>query len=123
MNKDAANRLIDDAEDFVSVKNTIDAICCSIENGSEMPNYIPVCNDLMVSDQLGKIASCISSLREQNCQFPKWRLLKKGSRLPVTSLLMTLDGQYHSFTTTAGVMVGQDCLYMSVEELVNYGLR
>ena len=123
MNKEAMNRVLDNAEDFVSVKNVIDAICCAIENGTAMPNYIPVCNDLLLSDQLGKISSCITSLREQNCQFPKWKLLKKGGRLPVTSLLMTLDGQSHSVTTTAGVKVGQDCMYMSVDELVNYGLK
>ena len=117
------SRILEHLEDFVSAKDTIDAICCGVENGTDMPNYIPVCNDLLLSDQLGKIASCITSLREQNCQFPKWRLLKKGDRLPVASPLMTLDGQFRSVTTSAGVKVGQDCLYMSVEELVNLGLR
>ena len=59
-----------------------------------------------------------------NWQFVRqeWHLLKKGGRLPVTSLIMTLDGRYSSVTTTAGVKVGQDCLYMSIDELIALGL-
>ncbi len=120
--KDARNRMLDNAEDLALVRSTIDSICCGIENNSDMPNYIPVCNDLMLTDQLGKIATCITNLRNQNCLFPKWRLIKKGGRLPVASLAMTLDGKLSTVTTTAGVKVGQDCLYMSIDELIKLGL-
>ena len=52
-------------EDHARVCDTIDAICCALENGTDMPNYIPVCNDGMLSDQLGKIAECITKLRKK----------------------------------------------------------
>ena len=52
-------------QDHTRVTDTIDSICCSIENGSDMPNYIPVCNDTMLSDQLGKICETITNLRKK----------------------------------------------------------
>ena len=57
--------VIDIIEDHTRVTDTIDMICCAIENGTEMPNFIPVCNDTMVSDQLGKIAETITTLRKK----------------------------------------------------------
>lgn len=65
MRQSAENRTIDIIEDHARVCDTIDAICCSIENGTDMPNYIPVCNNAMVTDQLGKIAECITKLRKK----------------------------------------------------------
>ena len=52
-------------QDHTRVTDTIDSICCAIENGTEMPNFIPVCNDSMVSDQLGKICEEITKLRKK----------------------------------------------------------
>lgn len=52
-------------QDHTRVTDTIDNICCAIENGTEMPNFIPVCNDLMVSDQLSKICETITELRKK----------------------------------------------------------
>lgn len=57
--------VIEKLEDHTRVCDTIDAICCAIENGTDMPNYIPVCNDGMLSDQLSKIAECITKLRKK----------------------------------------------------------
>lgn len=51
-------------QDHTRITDTIDSICCAIENGTEMPNFIPVCNDTMVSDQLGKICETITELRK-----------------------------------------------------------
>lgn len=65
MRQSAENRTIDIIEDHARVCDTIDAICCAIENGTDMPNFIPVCNDLQLSDQLGKIAECITTLRKK----------------------------------------------------------
>ena len=58
-------QVIDIIQDHTRVTDTIDSICCAIENGTEMPNFIPVCNDSMVSDQLGKICEEITKLRKK----------------------------------------------------------
>lgn len=52
-------------QDHTRVTDTIDSICCAIENGTEMPNFIHVCNDTMLSDQLGKICETITNLRKK----------------------------------------------------------
>ena len=63
---DAIERdIIDIVEDHTRIVDTLDMICCAIENESEMPNYIPVCNDAMVSDQLSKICETITKLRKK----------------------------------------------------------
>lgn len=59
------NEVVEIIEDHTRVCDTLDSICCSIENGCEMPNYIPVCNDTMVSDQLSKICETITNLRKK----------------------------------------------------------
>ncbi len=58
-------QVIEIIQDHTRVTDTIDSICCAIENGTEMPNFIPVCNDSMVSDQLGKICEEITKLRKK----------------------------------------------------------
>lgn len=61
----AENRTIDMIEDFARVRDVLDYICCAIENGADMPNFIPVCNDTMLSDQLAQIVEHIQSLRKK----------------------------------------------------------
>ena len=58
-------QVIEIIQDHTRVTDTIDSICCAIENGTEMPNFIPVCNDSMVSDQLGKICEEIKKIRKK----------------------------------------------------------
>lgn len=58
-------KVLEIVQDHTRVTDTIDSICCAIENGTDMPNFIPVCNDMMVSDQLGKIAETITNLRKK----------------------------------------------------------
>lgn len=52
-------------QDYTRVTDTIDSICCAIENGMDMPNAIPVCNDMLRSDQLSKICETITTLRKK----------------------------------------------------------
>ena len=59
------DKVLEIVQDHTRVTDTIDSICCDIENGTEMPNFIPVCNDTMLSDQLGKIAETITNLRKK----------------------------------------------------------
>ncbi len=61
----SVDKAIEVIEDHTRITDTLDSICCAIENGTEMPNFIPVCNDTMVSDQLGKIAETITNLRKK----------------------------------------------------------
>ena len=58
-------QILDTIQDHTRVTDTIDSICCAIENGCDMPNFIPVCNDTTVSDQLGLICETITKLRKQ----------------------------------------------------------
>ncbi len=60
-----SDQIVEIIQDHTRVADTIDNICCAIENGTEMPNFIPVCNDSMVSDQLGKICEEITKLRKK----------------------------------------------------------
>lgn len=62
---EANRKVISVIEDHVRVCDTLDSICCAIENGTEMPNYIPVCNDTLVTDQLSKICETITKLRKK----------------------------------------------------------
>ena len=57
--------ILEIVQDHTRVTDTIDSICCAIENGTDMPNFIPVCNDTMLSDQLGKICEAITNLRKK----------------------------------------------------------
>jgi len=57
--------VVEKLEDHARVCDVIDAICCAIENGTNMPNYIPLCNDVMLTDQLGKIAEHINQLKDR----------------------------------------------------------
>lgn len=52
-------------QDHALICHAIDSICCAMENGTEMPNFIPVTNDPLVSDQLGRIAETITILRKK----------------------------------------------------------
>jgi len=58
-------KFVNIVKDFTRVTDTIDFICCAIENESPMPNYIPVCNDALLTDQLGKICDTITRLRRR----------------------------------------------------------
>lgn len=58
------DKVLEVVQDHTRITDTIDSICCAIENGTEMPNFIPVCSDTMVSDQLGKICETITELRK-----------------------------------------------------------
>lgn len=57
------SRLIGIVEDHALMCHFIDSLVCSIENGTELPNFIPVLNDVMVSDQLSRIAETIQKYR------------------------------------------------------------
>lgn len=65
MRQSAENRTIDMMQDYVRVTDTIDYICCAIENGTDMPNNIPVCNDTVLTDQLSRICETITNLRKK----------------------------------------------------------
>ena len=58
------DKVLEVVQDHTRITDTIDSICCAIGNGTEMQNFIPVCNDTMVSDQLGKICETITELRK-----------------------------------------------------------
>lgn len=60
-----SNKEIEIIQDHTRVCDTLDSICCAIENGTAMPNFIPVCNDTILSDQLGKICETITKLRNK----------------------------------------------------------
>jgi len=57
------NRIIDIIKDHESIIQTLDAICCALENNTPMPAYIPVLNNLNVTDQLSKICEALNNTR------------------------------------------------------------
>lgn len=50
----------------------------------------------------------------------QWKRIAKGDRLPCDSLLMKKNGTIKSMVSGAGVKVGQDAYYLSVEELKSF---
>ena len=57
-----SERLLNTIEDHALMVHTIDSICCALENGTPMPNFIPVMNDAVVTDQLSKIAEALNKV-------------------------------------------------------------
>ncbi len=62
------DRIIGIIEDHESIVQTIDAICCALENDTPMPQYIPVLNDLSVTDHLCKICEALNKMRHEDIQ-------------------------------------------------------
>ena len=53
-------------EDHVRVTDYLDQLCCAIENPEvELPNFIPVCNDSLLTDRLTTITEHIKDLRKK----------------------------------------------------------
>lgn len=59
------DKLIEIVEDHALLTHAIDSICCALENDTEMPNFIPVLHDAMVTDQLGRICESFTLLRNR----------------------------------------------------------
>ena len=52
-------------EDHVRVTDYLDQLCCAIENPKvEFHNFIPVCNDSLITDRLTTITEHIKELRK-----------------------------------------------------------
>jgi len=62
---DAGNRFLDIIEDYANITHFIDSLACALENGSDLPNFVPVLNDTLITDHLSKIAEAINKLRGQ----------------------------------------------------------
>jgi len=60
-----SDRLIDIIEDHASVCQFIDCVNAAISNGTDMPNFVPVLHDTLLTDQLGFIAETITNLRKK----------------------------------------------------------
>ena len=60
------DKVIDIIEDHVLVGQYLDQLCCAIENPKvELPNFIPVCNDHLLTDRLTTITEYIKKLRSK----------------------------------------------------------
>lgn len=58
-------RVLNIIEDHIVICNYLDAICCALENGTDMPNFSPITNDMMVGEQLEKICETFTKLRRK----------------------------------------------------------
>lgn len=57
---------IEIVEDHVRVTDYLNQLCCAIENPHvELPNFIPMCNDSLVTDRLTTITEHIKELRKK----------------------------------------------------------
>ena len=57
-----SDRLINIIEDHALMVHAIDSIYCALENGTPMPNFIPVLNDTLITDQLSRIAEALNKV-------------------------------------------------------------
>lgn len=58
-------RIANIIEDYALMRHTIDCIGYALKEGKDMPNYIPVMNDGVITDQLSKICETITTLRKK----------------------------------------------------------
>lgn len=58
------DRILNIIEDHESITQTLDQIVSALENGSPMPNYIPVLHDTLMTDNLSRICEKINALRK-----------------------------------------------------------
>lgn len=53
-------------EDYTRVTDFLDCLCCAIENPKvEIPNFIPMCNEALITDRLTTITEHIKKLRKK----------------------------------------------------------
>lgn len=53
-------------EDHTLTTQYLDQLCCAIENPAvEIPNFIPICNDSLITDRLTTITEHIKDLRKK----------------------------------------------------------
>lgn len=59
------DRLMNIIEDHAMIVHTLDSISTALENGTAMPNFIPVLNDTVVTDQLSRICEKLNKVRHE----------------------------------------------------------
>lgn len=58
------DRVINIIEDHESIVQTLDGIVSALENGTPMPNYIPVLHDTLITDHLSTICEHLNKNRD-----------------------------------------------------------
>lgn len=56
-------RILNIIEDNACICQTLDQIVSALENGSPMPNFIPVLHDTLMTDHLSKICETLNKRR------------------------------------------------------------
>lgn len=56
------DRILDIIEDHESIIQTLDGIVNAIDNGLEVPNFIPVLHDTLITDHLCKICEKLKEM-------------------------------------------------------------
>lgn len=59
------DREINIIQDHACIVHFIDSLSTAIENNDDLPNFVPVLNDTLVTDQLSMIAETICKLRDR----------------------------------------------------------
>ena len=57
-------KILEKIEDLESIVQTLNAMACAIENGTDMPNYIPMLNDGLTTDNLSTICEALKKARQ-----------------------------------------------------------
>lgn len=57
------DRVLNIIEDHESITQTLDQIVSALENGSPMPNFVPVLHDTLMTDHLSKICETLNKRR------------------------------------------------------------
>ena len=88
----AGEQVLHIVQDHESIVQFLDVLCCSIENDRvDVPNYVPMLNDGLMSDKLSKLAEFVKE-RKDNGECEKL----KGEN----AMLNKLVGQMNSDIVT-----------------------
>jgi len=62
-----SDRILNIIEDHACITQFLDQVCCALENGdTDMPNFVPVLHDTLVTDQLSIIARNLTERRKRD---------------------------------------------------------
>ena len=59
----ASDRIVNIIEDHALICHFLDSVVCALENGTELPNFVPVLNDTLITDHLSTITERLKGLK------------------------------------------------------------
>lgn len=60
-----SDRVVNIIEDHANITQFIDQMATAIDNGTDMPNFVPILHDTLMTDLLCKVSETITNLRKK----------------------------------------------------------